>query len=340
MLAASARSGPGLSGAAALGVLIAAILSGVSAGGAAPVAGRPPLSAAVATLPTSMLAVGFTDWVMALDGHTASAARERDLLTRSVFYELPAELRDPLGFGDTDIVWEAYARDFQQEVEVVRLKRGVAPRVDVLRAAGYRRTDGVWVADVGATASGSVVDALAWLPRQRLVVTSSKAAAVRDVLAVVSGDRPALAANPTVRSAVEGVSGSTSVLLESAPIGCAATTVAGSADVAAQVEAAQDRHGRLEQYRILGRGLSDRGSGVQRFVVAMPFASAVQAARQARVRAALSTGPFIGRLGSMDEVLRLRSTHVFGSAVVLAYDHPVNAEVLMTGRGPLLPAAC
>jgi hypothetical protein len=138
------------------------------------------------------------------------------------------------------------------------------------------------------------------------------------------------------------LAGSTSVLLEVAATGCEATRVQGGDEVRAQVEAAEDRFGRLERYRFLGRGLSDRPGTAesQEFVVAMPFASAALATSQAKLRAELSKGGFIGRMGSFDEVLRLRSVRVDGSTVVMTYDHPADSAVLMTGRGPLLPASC
>jgi hypothetical protein len=96
----------------------------------------------------------------------------------------------------------------------------------------------------------------------------------------------------------------------------------------------------LARYRWLGRGLLDDGSKMQTVVVAMPSKSAEVASRQAEVRAALSTGPFIGRTGDMNEVLRLRSARTHGNTAVLTYAHPVDSDYLMPGRGPLLPASC
>jgi hypothetical protein len=322
--------------------VLAAILIGVLTGGAAPVSGRSPLSAAMATLPESMVGVGFTDWNQALRGQSATEARRRDLITRSVFHELPADYRTPLGLEARDLAWEAYARDPRREVELMRLNRGASVDEAGLQQAGYRRMGDLWIAREGTSARESTLAALAWLPRQRLVVASSKAAVVAEVLDIVAGRSPALAANPYAREAAEALSGSTSVLLESGVVGCAATRVGIDADGEAQARAAQDRVGALERYHFLGRGLSDvRGKrDIQEFVLAMPFSSTAQAGAQARIRGELSAGPFIGRIGSMDDVLRLTSARVSGTTAVLTYDHPVDSGVLMTGRGPLLPAAC
>jgi hypothetical protein len=106
------------------------------------------------------------------------------------------------------------------------------------------------------------------------------------------------------------------------------------------VEAAEQRFGHVEAYSVLGRGLGDTDTGTQRFVVAMTFRSAAVAAEQARIRGALSYGPFIGRSGDMAEVVRLRSAESDGRTAVLTYDHPADSEYLMTGQGPLLPASC
>lgn len=325
-----------------LAAALAAILIGVLAGGAAPVSGRSPLSAAVATLPRSMVGVGFTDWNKALRGQSATEAQRRDLLTRSVFRELPPPYRAPLGLEEHDLAWEAYARDPKREVELMRLNRGAAIDEAGLQQAGYRRMGGLWIAQKGTSVRETTLAALAWLPRQRLIVASSKAVDVAEVLDIVAGRSPALAANPDARAAAEALSGSTSVLLEAAALGCAATRVGIDADSEAQARAAQDRAGALERYRFLGRGLSDVAGGraVQEFVLAMPFSSTTQAGGQARIRGALSAGPFIGRIGSTNDVLRLTSTRVSGTTAVLTYDHPVDSAVLMTGRGPLLPAAC
>src|SRR5690349_9517696 len=177
----------------ALTAAVAAILIGVLMGGAAPVSGRAPLSAAVATLPRSMVGVGFTDWNRALRGHSASEAQRRDLLTRSVFRELPAPYRTPLGLEERNLAWEAYARDPKREVELLRLNPGAAIDETGLQQAGYRRMHGLWIAREGTSVRETTLAALAWLPRQRLLVASSKAVDVAEVLDIVAGRTPALA---------------------------------------------------------------------------------------------------------------------------------------------------
>ena len=72
----------------------------------------------------------------------------------------------------------------------------------------------------------------------------------------------------------------------------------------------------------------------------MTFDSAVDASEQADVRARLATGPFIGRTGSIDETLRLRSAGADESTVRLDFAHDPDTDVFMTGTGPVLFASC
>lgn len=323
-------------------LLAAAVLAGMWAGGRAPVASRTPLSAAIATVPGSMLGVGFTDWNAALREQSAGEARQRDLMTRSVLYEMSPTERSPLDLRGREIHWEVHARNFRYGVTVVRLKRGSSFDEATLRKAGYRERRGVWLAKPGTAFDRSEVGAVAWRPEARLVIASTGPKNVQSTLDVIDGRAPALAGNRAARQAAEALAGSTSVLLEAAAIGCESTRVQGGADVRAQVEAAEDRFGTLKRYRFLGRGLSDRPDTgeTQGFVVAMAFSSAALATSQAGLRAELSEGGFIGRMGSFDEVLRLRSARVDEATVVLTYDHPADSAVLMTGRGAFLPASC
>jgi hypothetical protein len=129
-------------------------------------------------------------------------------------------------------------------------------------------------------------------------------------------------------------------LIQTSGLGCEATKVAVEPERKLQADAAEARFGRLVPYAVLGRGMADDGSDEQRFIVAMTFRSAAVASEQARIRTALSDGPFLGRSGDMAEVLRLRKSGSDGPVAFLSYDHPADSEYLMTGHGPLMQASC
>lgn len=323
-------------------IIAAAVALSALAGGAAPVGSRPSLAAALGVLPESTTVVGFTDWRAAQDGRSAVEAQQRDLLTRSVVGDFAPEILAPLGVTPRDLQWEVLGRGRTVKVDVVRLERGHAPSPRRLMRAGYRNVSGVWISDKSSAAQGSMWGAFAWVPHRRLIVGSSRSESVRASLDVIHGRAPSLVADPAIRDVAQPLMGSTAVLIEPGPVGCLETRADVTPDAGAQADAAQERVGALARYRALGRGLADlpRRDATQRFVISMPFASARKAAAQARIRADLSQGAFIGGLGTFSEVLRLRSARADGTTATLVYDHPVNSAVLMTGRGPLLPASC
>jgi len=325
---------------AAVIAVVAAATLGYFFGGSAPVGGRTPLATAVASVPADVTVLGFTDWGSILDRYTVGEALDRDLSTRSALADADLDqLWSVLGWRLRDLAWEAYARDRLGDVAVVALK-GDVPSDARLRKAGYQLGGKVWRATGRLEAEQPLYRFVAPLAKRHLVVMSDGFDAVEKTLAVIEGRRPSLAANPHVAGSVPALAAGATALLQAGDLGCEATTAAIDPDTVNQVRAAQDRFGTLETYRWLGRGLSDDGSRLQTFVVAMPFASAAVASRQADVRAAMSVGPFIGRAGDMSEVLRLRSARTEGSTAVLTYAHPANSDYLMPGRGPLLPASC
>jgi len=325
---------------AAVIAVVVAVALGVLLGRGAPAGGRAPLAVAVATLPADTTVVGFTDWRSILSRYSVARANERDLSTRSALADadLP-QLRAALGLRLRDLSWEAYGKDRVGDVAVVGLN-GDLPSDQRFRKAGYRLDAGVWRATGAIEAQEPLYRYVAALPSRNLLVMSDGITSVTHVLAVLGGHKPSLAENRDVGSVVTALSGVDTALIQAGALGCEATVAAIDADTILQVRAAQERFGRLAQYRLLGRGLSDDGSSLQRFVVAMPFRSATVAAKQVEIRAAMSAGPFIGRSGAMTDVLRLRDARNDGATAVLTYGHPADSEYLMPGRGPLLPASC
>jgi hypothetical protein len=324
---------------AAAVAVVAAVALGVFAGRAAPAGGRAPLAVAVASLPDDTTVLGFTDWGSILSRYSVAESNQRDLSTRSALADADLDqMHDALGLRLNDLSWEAYGLDREGGVAVVGVKN--VPTAEHLRRAGYRVDGRVWRASGQVEADQPVYRFVAPMPRRHLVVMSDRLTSLHQALATIDGDKPSLADSRDIADVVRELAGSEAALIQTGALGCEATVATIDSDTVPQVRAAQDRFGKLTRYRLLGRGLSDDGSSLQRFVVAMPFGSTAVATAQAHIRARMSEGPFIGRSGSMHEVLRLRSARNDGSTAVLTYAHPVDSDYLMPGRGPLLPASC
>lgn len=326
--------------AAAVTVVSVAALLGYFFGGSAPAGGRAPLAVAVAGVPADVSVLGFTQWEKVLARYSVPEALDRDLSTRSVLIDSDlAEIRSVLGWRLRDVAWELYAQDRTGDVAVIGLKRNVTSE-DRLRKAGYEYDGKIWRATGRLEDQQPLYRFVVPMPKRNLMVMSEGYDAVEKTLAVMNGRATSLASNSHVTAIVQALAGSQSALVQVGELGCDATVAAIDADAVRQVRAAQATHGKLAAYRWLGRGLSDDGTSLQTFIVAMPFGSAAAASRQAETRAAMSVGPFIGRAGDMSEVLRLRDARSDGNTAVLTYAHPANSDFLMTGHGPLLPASC
>lgn len=335
------RAGTRIAVAAAV-VASAAVAVGVSAGGSAPAHGRGPLAAAMSSLPQSTTVAGFTDWayVAQRNGSLYDAA-ERDLVTRSALIDVAPGLASALGVRLRDLRWETYGQGDYGEIAVVRLQRAM-PTAARLRKAGYKHNQStqIWTATGRLAGEEAIYGSLAALPKDDLLVLGVGPRAVAAAASVVRGSATSFVENRAVADATAALASTHTALIQARGLGCAATEPGREPETAGQVEAAQQRFGRVERYSVLARGLRDVRSGPQRFLAAMTFPSAAVAAEQARVRGALSHGPFIGRSGDMAEVLRLRSATSDGRTTLLTFDHPADSEYLMTGQGPLLPASC
>ena len=335
------RAGSRVALAASVVVAAAAIGVGISVGGSGPAHGRGPLAAAMSSLPQSTAVAGFTDWGYITQHRSLNVARERDLITRSALIDVAPGLAAVLGVRLGDLRWEVYGQGGFGEAAVVRLK-GAVPTPARLRKAGYRydRSTLIWSATGRLAAEEPIYGYVATLAKDDVLVLGAKPGAVGRVAAVARGTGPSFVRDRAVADAVTSLAGAHTALIQAQGLGCQATEAGREPETARQVQAAQQRFGRLEGYAVLGRGLRDTGTGMQRFLVAMTFPSAAVAAEQAQVRGALSHGPFIGRSGDMAEVVQLRSAKSDGQTTLLAYDHPADSEYLMTGQGPLLPASC
>ena len=323
--------------------------------------GRSSLTSALDTLPADTQVSGFTDWSLIrrhLDVGRAStkAARAilnddaslRDLTTRSVIGRSVEEMHSSFGWSAADLDWEAYGQATDGSAMVAHLDRSLSLATvrAGLRKLGYVRDGRIWSIEgaTGVKVSDDLVGvfgAVAIVPRQRLLVAAGRSTYVSTVLQVIDRKEPSLLSVRRAADIATSLVGTDSALLQRGVVACDATSLKdGSADVRAQGRAAAARAGGLESVDYAGRGLSDTSAKRQSVRFAMSFDSPGQAAKQLRTRLKLTTGPFIGREGRLEDSLRLAGSTTDGSTATMRFDHPAGSVDYMTGDGPLLFAGC
>lgn len=321
---------------------------------------RPPLAAALDVLPSATVVAGFTDWSAIrrdLDlAETSTAATRarlgddaalRDLSTRSVLAESVEPMHALYGWSAADLDWESYGQAAGGSALVARMSSRVSfgDVEERLRTVGYTRDGEVWrLRDEGRTKVGpaiaSTLGTVALVPGRRLVVATSSAAYAPRVLATIRGDEASLLSRRPVADIAAELAGSDTALVQAKQEACRAAAVGeGDDDVAAQAAAALARSGELVAPRYAGRGLVD-GARRQDIRFVSAYASPAVAADQLAARRSLSTGPFIGRSGRVEDSLDLVSATVRGSAATLRFELDPDRGAYMSGEGPLLLAAC
>lgn len=328
-------------------------------------AGRAPdsrsgLAAALDALPEGTLVAGFTDWSairadLRLGSASTAADRAaltddaslRDLTTRSVLAGAIADMHRAYGWSAADLDWESYGQAPGGAVMVAHFADGVSIGAieKRLRSLGYTRDGDQWTVptDGSSTVTPELATTLANLAfdrRLRLVIAADRPAYVPTVLSTIRGSRPSALANRSLADVATALEGSDSAVLQGQTFGCQATSLATlGPDVQAQAEAARGRVGELVSPRFTGRGLVDgRTTQSIRFVSA--YGSPAEASDQTRVRAALASGPFIGRTGRVEDSLVLRDATTSGTVSTLRFALDPDRGAYMSGEGPLLFASC
>ena len=321
---------------------------------------RPALSQALDALPRDTVVAGFTDWAgirrsLGLGAASTAAGRAaladdaslRDLTTRSVIGGFVEDMHDAYGWSAADLDWESYGRAPGGAAMVGRLSDGVS--IDAvekrLGRLGYTRSGDVWSLDSTNGSSvgpelASTLGNLSFVRDRRLVVAADRAGYVPDVLATIAGTTPSALSVRALADVAQSLVGSDTAVLQGRAFGCRATSFAQTdATVQAQARAALSRAGELTSPTFTGRGLTD-GARRQsiRFVAA--FGSPAEAAEQLRVRSALTTGPFIGRAGRIEDTLDLRDATADGTVTTLRFSVDPDIAAYMSGEGPVLFAAC
>ncbi|GAA2074110.1 hypothetical protein GCM10009821_10850 [Aeromicrobium halocynthiae] len=334
--------------AGALSVLVIALVVGLGwASGPLATAPTPSLTAALASVPSGTTVVGFTDWRRIRDsGVPVDELSERDVSTRSELARSRAAMQELMGWSVDDLAWEAFAQGGGPGVLVAALD-GLSPdAVEVgLGDAGFVPSTGGWTAGPGVltrTGLSTVLEHVVVLERERLVVAAETPAATAAVVEVVRGGAPALSADREAVAVAQALAGSDAVLLQRAGVGCDAARLT-SEESLRQADVALESVGPLASHTTSGRAITDRGGdgmGAQTVRFAMAFDAAATAREQARIRESVSTGPFIGRTGQVEQVLRLVDSRTRGRVLTLEFERDPARDVVMTATGPLLFAAC
>lgn len=334
--------------AGALSVVVIALVLGLGWAARPLGAGAtPPLTAALSSVPLATTVVGFTDWrQVRASGVPLEEVSERDVSTRSELAGSREVMQELLGWSVDDLAWEAFAQGGGPGVLVAGLDEISPSEVeDGLAAAGFVPSAGGWAPEPGVlTSSGlsTVLGHVVVLGRERLVVAAESAGATAAVVRVVREGAPALTADPESAAVAQALAGSDAVLLQRAGVGCDAARLT-SEESLRQAEVALEPVGSLVEHTTSGRAITDRGGdamGSQTVRFAMAFDAAATARDQARVRESVSTGPFIGRSGQVEQALRFVDARTRGPVLTLEFERDPGRDVVMTATGPLLFAAC
>ncbi|RYJ05987.1 MAG: hypothetical protein EON52_08725, partial [Actinomycetales bacterium] len=232
MRRASSRLARGVTGPVGRVVLCVVVL--VAAAGVAWAAqgwrpgGRPDLATALDSVPSNALTFSFTDWAQVRDvfpsdasdgGRLALAASTRDVSTRSVLASTAEGLQKAFGWSVDDLRWEAFSQSAESSVVVARFEDDLSMTTvqEGLQTSGYTREGDTWTADATDLRAAQVSDLLATVrlyPRQRLLVASDLASAVRAADRVHDGRSRSLASFRPVAETTQALAGATSIFVQ------------------------------------------------------------------------------------------------------------------------------
>lgn len=313
---------------------------------------RSGLARALELLPQDTRSVGYTDWnrvgdVVDVEATSPASreefdaqARERDLTTRSVLAGRSQDLYAGFGWSLDDLDWDAYGQSRTGSVVVIGLGADLSASsvVESLRQAGYEKSSDIWHAssDEFRRAHPDIPDELnnVAVVNERTLLASTRAG----VLQEMRDTSRTAAANRDLSRTADEVRGATAVLLQDGDLACDSAGF-DDADPSAleAVRAAERRSGQLGTYRALARAIDgDRHT----MTFAMAFDSPAAASQQIQVRRDLSSGPFIGRGGQIEEALVLQNARTDEDTGVLRFRHDVETDAFMAAVGPVIFASC
>lgn len=313
---------------------------------------RSGLARALELLPQDTRSVGYTDWrrvtdVVEVEATSPAAreefdaqARERDLTTRSVLAGRSQDLYAGFGWSLDDLDWDAYGQSPAGSVLVIGLGTDLSASsvVESLRQAGYEESSEIWQAesDEFRRSHPDIPDELNNIAvvNERTLLAGTRAGYLKDIREATGS----AAANRGFRHTADVLRGATAALLQDGGLACDSAGFDDADPSTLKTVRAAERHsGRLRDYRALARGIDgDRHT----MTFAMAFGSPATASQQIQVRRDLSSGPFIGRGGQIEDALELRSARTSGDTGVLRFRHDVKTDAFMAAVGPVIFASC
>ncbi|MGZ8744639.1 MAG: hypothetical protein ACXWXO_17105 [Nocardioides sp.] len=318
---------------------------------------------AVGYLPSSTLRATYTDWAAvrsAADGGSLSAssapgkvsafldrAFEQDLTSTSAVAESTAALAEHYGFSPLDVSWEVLGQAPDGQVVVLQLPSDadVEGIEDRLRDLGYSApADG---AGEGGTWAGTsdlvaaldptltpVMQNMAVLPSEKLLVMSDNAGPVSTTSAIVQGSEPGLEVG-----ALTSVAGTpVTATLWAADFACEdlAMTSADEEDQRVAASLVEDVGGVSPLSGLVMAQQPDRS-----LTVGMLFESADQASDNLQARVDLAAGDAPGQGGTFGERFTITAGEADGEAVVLRVEPRGKGYVFSDiSTGPVLFATC
>lgn len=321
---------------------------------------RTSLAQALDTAPADARVAGFTDWAgirrvlgfakirSAIDRNSlVDNSFKRNFSGRSVMQPLADQMHEAYGWSIADLRWEMFAQGTSGEVLSAGLDGGLRSSTVTkgLTSLGYRRSDGIWAITTDALSSAlpgfpSAFTYAAYYPRQKLILFSDTLAYLQRIVTMHRDNGRTLAGVAAARMTAAPLVGSLSAVISDDIASCEATGLSGEpADVRAQARNLVAPLGKLSAYSYAGRAIFDDGDDAHlRFTMA--FGTAAKASHQLALRRQLTKGPFIGRTGRLQDVLRLRSTSLDGPVASLDFGFDADKAAFMNGQGPLLFTAC
>lgn len=303
-----------------------------------------PAEAPLRVLPAGAKAVNFTDWSSLRRDFDdpINDGRLRDLTTRSTLAGYRDVLVGRLALDVARLDWEVTGTTRDGAVLAIGLGGQDPDRIEkALRATGFSAAGGGFAIDDSTLAQQGIGE-LRVLRYVRLrgdqLLAADSPEGIEQLVAVARGHGAALGSVRSMRHEIAALLPAQSFYVTSPTDACAdADPRPRGPEVGGQVEAALAEAGTLETYRWAGRALRDGG---RQLTIAMEFGSAGVAAEQARVRGRLSTGPFIGRTGRIEDALTLIAARHQDTVTVLRFTRDPDATVVMSSIGPMLFAAC
>ena len=321
---------------------------------------RSDLAQALDSIPADTGVAGFTDWagirktlgfgdVRSKVDRTSviDSSFKRNFSARSIMQGFTEEMQSSYGWSIVDTRWEMYAQSSKGAFLSVGLNDGLKSSTVTagLKKMGYRKVDGLWSIPTD-TLSGLIPNLpntflrAAYFPREKLIYFGDNTPFMQSVVKVHTSHGRTLAGVAAARMTAQPLNGSLSAVVSNRTESCEATGLSGQpADVRTQAANIVSPFGKLSSYRYAGRAIFDDGDD-SHLTFSMAFDTAARASSQLELRRQLTTGPFLGRTGQLQEVLQLRSTHTDGPAAWLDFGFDADKASFMNGDGPLLFAAC